>query len=289
MSRAKLADMSIGTGRTSRNRTLARELTKLREAAGLTQAEAAQALGWERLKVVRIENTKKVPTVADVSQIISAYGPERQDVSLELVEITRHVQERGWWVRYDGIIDGSYAELEDDADRILSFQTQLLPGLIQDSSYALELIRGFTGDPAEQKRRLDVRMLRHAVLEREKPPLLDFVLTEEVLDRHVGGPEVMRAQLGRLVDLYENPNISVRVIAKRRGAYPLMGQGSIVIFEFDSPVDLNTAYVETLAGGYYVEEADKVKACADGFRTVADVALDRGESRTLIEAKIGKI
>jgi hypothetical protein len=51
-----------------------------------------------------------------------------------------------------------------------------------------------------------------AVFGRKTPAQAWFVLDEAVLHRLVGGREVMRAQLTRLRDLANSPNIHVRVL-----------------------------------------------------------------------------
>jgi DNA-binding XRE family transcriptional regulator len=279
--------MSKKQGRTARHRRVARELVALRQEAGFNQAQAAQALGWDRTTLVRVESTETTPTLPQVSQILGTYGGDDQGRRLAILELFKHIRERGWWVSFSDILDGSYVDLENDADRILIFQAQIFPGLLQESGYASGLIRSFTKNPQEHARRLDARMMRRAILEREKPPFLDVVVTEDVLDCPIGGPDVMRAQLTGLLALIDsNLTVSVRVIPRDAGAYPTIGLGSIVIFEFDSPIDLNTAHVETFAGGYYVEETSEVRSCTDKFHQIVSAALTREESRALIATKI---
>jgi len=280
--------MSKQSVRTARHRRVARELGHLREEAGLTLTNAASLLGVDRSVLSRWESAESMPTQIQVSQILGTYGGQNQGRRLAILELFKHVREPGWWVNASDIIDGAYADLETAADRFKAFNVQLVHGIFQDTAYARALIEGFTDDPQEQRRRLNVRRTRQQeVLDRPKPPEVDLVLTEAVLDNQVGGPAVMRKQLEHLLELIDtSPNVSIRVIPWVAGAYPMIGHGSITIFEFDGLLDLDTAYVETFPGAYYVEETSAVKRCTDMFQRVADVALDGKESRALIAAKV---
>jgi transcriptional regulator with XRE-family HTH domain len=51
---------------------LGRELRLLRQAAGLTGQELADALGWYQSKVSRIETGYSVPTMTDVAEMLQA-------------------------------------------------------------------------------------------------------------------------------------------------------------------------------------------------------------------------
>jgi transcriptional regulator with XRE-family HTH domain len=272
---------------TARQRRLAAELRRLREKAGLTPERAANALGWSRPKLVKIETAKRPPRVADVSHILDTYGGPEEAVRLALLKLTRDVRQRGWWAAYGDVLAGSYAELEDAADTIRTWQVQLVPGLLQTDEYARGVIQsGLPDDAAEADRRIQARVTRRALLARQSPPRLEVVLPEEVLRRPVGGTEVMRGQLEALRAAAGRPNISLRIIPISCGYYPSIGQGTMVIFGFSSPVDLSVAYLETLAGSVYVEDIAQVKHCNVTFDSIADAALSEEDSAALIAAII---
>ncbi|MBA9002519.1 helix-turn-helix domain-containing protein [Thermomonospora cellulosilytica] len=270
-------------GPTARQRKLASELRRLREAAGLTPEQAAGLLGWSRPKLVKIETASQLPSVGDVDRILGAYGPA-EPLRLALLKLARDVRRRGWWASYSDVLPGSYAELEHAASRIRTWQPQLVHGLLQTEDYARTLIRGHFPDLAAEEidRRVQARMTRRAMLARENPPRLECVLAEEVLRRPVGGRDVMRAQLRALLFAIERPNVSLRVVPIEQGYYPSIGTGGLVLFEFDSLADLSVAYMETIAGGRYEENVTEVRACKVMFERVADAALDEKDSADFI-------
>lgn len=272
------------SGPTVRGRRLAAELRKLREDAGLTPEDAARAFGWSRPKLVRIELAQRMPSLADVSQILDAYGGANEAIKSGLMQLARDIRQRGWWAAYGDVLAGSYVELEDAANRIQSWQVQLVPGLLQTPEYARELIQIDNRDPAEIDHRVQARMTRHTLLTRQAAPKLEVVLAEGVLHHPVGGPDVMRDQLNALLVVGERPNISIRVVPTSRGSHPGVGQGSVVIFEFATPMDLGVAYLETLAGGMYVEDMIQVQRCNVMFDRIADTAMSEEESAAFIAA-----
>jgi hypothetical protein len=125
-------------------------------------------------------------------------------------------------------------------------------------------------------------MERQEVLARSDRPTLWVVLDEAVLQRVVGGPEVMRAQLHQLLTLGEHGGVTVQIFPFRSGAYHPMGSGFIV-FEFPEPQDEPVVYLENLAGGLYLEDAAEVAQCIVGFNHLRANALPDHASAALIE------
>lgn len=270
-------------GPTARQRRLAAELRRLREEAGLTPERAAGAIGWSRPKLVKFELGKTPPSPGDVERILSTYGGTDEAVKLALMQLARDVRKRGWWAAYGDVLAGSYAELEDAASHVRSWQVQLIPGLLQTEAYARAIISSAGIDPGEVDRRVQARIHRQTLLTRHDAPLLDVLMAEEVLHRP-GDGEMMREQARALLTAAERPNVSVRIVPVSAGLFPGVGQGSMVLFDFPGPVDLSVAYLETMAGGMYLEDVAQVRRCNVSFDGIAAAALSERESVALIAA-----
>ncbi|WP_189170548.1 helix-turn-helix domain-containing protein [Pilimelia anulata] len=84
-----------------RRRRLAGELRSLRERAGLTAEQLAREAGKSRSMLSRFETADRVPTVADVSDLLRALGTAGVAVDdarwHELVQMASDAGERGWW------------------------------------------------------------------------------------------------------------------------------------------------------------------------------------------------
>ena len=77
------------------------------------------------------------------------------------------------------------------------------------------------------------------------------VLDEPVLHRLVGGYQIMRDQLQRMVEAALLPNVTIQIIPFSAGAHPAM-ESSFDIIEF-STVTPSLVYVEGLVGNMYLE------------------------------------
>jgi len=86
-----------------------------------------------------------------------------------------------------------------------------VPGLLQTVDYARAVLGAIRLDLEEDEieRRVDLRKSRQSLLAREGSRTLWVVLDEAVLRRVVGGPEVMRAQLQRLMEVTALPRLTL--------------------------------------------------------------------------------
>jgi hypothetical protein len=268
---------------TVRHRRLASELRRLRERAAMTPEQAAVALGWSRPKLVRFETAVTRPQPADVAAMLDLYGGP-DEMKLALMQLAREIRQRGWWHAYNDVLTGSFAELEDDAAEIRSWQVQVVHGLLQTEDYARELIQGYVQDEAEVDRRLQARIHRQALLARQNAPTLNVIVDEPVLHRPVGGTEVMCGQLDALLDTGRRPNVSVRVLPVEIGTHPVLGEGAFTIFSFRHAFATDVAYVESVAGGIYLEDVEQVRRCSVMFERISDAALPEEDSTALIAA-----
>jgi transcriptional regulator with XRE-family HTH domain len=276
--------MSSDNSPTVRHRRLAAELRRLRENAELSPERAAAALGWSRPKLVKFETARTAPGLADVAAMVELYGaPEAYKMALS--QLSRDVRKRGWWTAYDDVLPSSYAELEDDAVEIRSWQVQEIPSLLQTDDYALAIIRLNNPEAAEetQLRRLQARMARRTVLTRHSAPSLRVIIDESALRRPIGGPDAMRRQLAALLEAAERPHVHLQIAPTTQADFPGM-EGSFVILSFASQIALDVVYIKNVAGGIYVEDVEQVRRCSAKFEAISEQALSEAESITLIEA-----
>lgn len=267
---------------TVRHRQLGTLLRKLREGAGLSNEQAVAALSWSRAKLARFEAANRIPSQSDVGLLLDLYGaPETYRTAL--LQLVRDARKRGWWTSYADVLPASYAELEDDAIEIRSWQVQVIPGLLQIDDYALALIRLSNPDDSEeaQLRRLQARMARRTVLTRQTAPVLRVVMDEAALRRPIGGQEVMRRQLQALQEMGRRPNVHIQVAPTSAGDVPGL-EGSFSVLSFEGPISLDVAYLEGVGGGVYMEDAEQVRRCNVKYEAISDKALSESESEALI-------
>jgi hypothetical protein len=107
-----------------------------------------------------------------------------------------------------------------------------------------------------------LRLARQILLTRKQPPRLWAVVDEAALRRPVGGPEVMRGQLERLIEATKLPNVTLQVLPFGVGAHPAM-QGSFSILRFPDRELPDVVYLEHLTNAVYLDKRHEVERYLD--------------------------
>lgn len=240
-----------------RRRRLGLELRALREAAGLKGDEAAKRLGWSNSKLSRMEKGRIAPTATDVTKLLDLYKVGDQERREKLAVLTKEARRKGWWQLYSDVPYSTYIGLEAEATAMLTYQ-HVIPGLFQTEGYAEAInqanVVGLTDDALEAQ--LEVRMQRQQVLNRPEPLEVRAVLDEAALRRLVGGKEVMKGQLGRLLELSVMPNVIIQAIPFAAGAHPGTLVGPFVVLRYAHPADPDVIYIESDSDPYPDREGD---------------------------------
>lgn len=274
---------------TVRRRRLAAELRRLRERADLTGDDVAAQLNWSASKISRIETTKTGAKISDVRKLLELYGvgePHRD----ELISLAREAERKGWWEAYSDALPADYAAfigLEEEAESAVNWEPLVIPGLLQTTEYARATIQG--GQPIEVmppslvEARVEARLRRQQILTRPRPLELSVVIDESVLLRNIGGEQVMRDQLDRVVEVAQLPNVTVRVLTLN-GRHP-GNPAPFIMLRFGKIHDVtlhDVVHVEHLIGGFYFEEPRNTYQHEIAYRELLSTALTPAESLDLI-------
>jgi transcriptional regulator with XRE-family HTH domain len=267
---------------TVRGRRLMRELTRLRQAQGLSLETAAQRLDFSKSKLYRLENGRSRVTLDDLEDMLDLYAvrsPQRE----ALVQLGRDARRRGWWTAYSDVFTGSYVGLESEAARI-QVNAYIVPGFLQTGDYARAVIAATRPalEAGEVDRRVTARTARqNALFGRNEPPDIHVVLDEVALRRQVGGPDVMAAQLDTLTEAGARPRLTLQVLPFTAGANAGM-DGEFVILTFPDREDPPVAYAEGLMGDVYLESEEELDVYNLAWSHLVDSALSPDESASLI-------
>ena len=112
------------------------------------------------------------------------------------------------------------------------------------------------------------------------------VLDEAVVSRPVGGDGVMRAQLERLVEASDLPNVTLQILPFEAGGHAGM-DGTFAILDFPEPSDPDVVYAENATGGLFLEKSDELRKYTFIFDHIRAAALGPEESVAYI-AKLAK-
>lgn len=275
-------------------RRLGTELRRLREEAGLLIEQVAGELECSTSKISRLENGKGVPKMRDVRDMLGLYSVEDAELRDELLDLAREGQQPGWWEDYADMLQpdspagdhlDTYLALETDASALLSFQPNLMHGLLQTPSYTHAVIEALAYPqhaPHGIERFVELRLRRQEVLSRPSRPLrLHLVMDEAVLRRPIGDHHVMREQLRKVLREAEKPNVTVQVVPFDVGVHQAV-VGQFEILEFAGSTAQEVVYIESLTGSAYRQGESDVLHYRQAFDDVAQKALDPARSREFI-------
>lgn len=243
-------------------------LKRCRAERGLTQEQAAAAIGVSASLIGSFESGRMIPLPDTAANLDNFYGTgdEIQQAAVEAREARRPIWFRPW------------REIEDRAATLRYFQLSLVPGLLQTEEYARSVLDSGLRDIEEIEEETASRMARQAaILDRENPPVCVFILDAAVL--RGGDPAVMKPQLLHLVDVGERPNVFIHVIPETAGLHPgRSGAFALATLETGGLV----GYMEDFLEGRVINEPARVTGMDGVWQAISAVALPCDMSRDLI-------
>lgn len=266
-------------GPTVRQRQLGMRLRAIRLQLGLGVESVATELECSPSKISRLETASRRPNPRDVRDLCRVYKLDAAATE-ELIGLAREAKESGWWRQYPDVGLDPYIGLEQDASAITSFATFYVPALLQTEDYAMTIIKGIAPrmDPAILKERVEVRLRRQQLLDRDPPLRYRVLIDEAVLHRPVGGAEIMVAQIDKLLKLTEEGKVTAQIVPFDVGA--LAAQDSnFVLLEFGDTVLSPVVFVEGLQNNQIFEKQAEVDRYREAIEHLRDSALTPRESR----------
>ncbi|MFF3561542.1 helix-turn-helix domain-containing protein [Streptomyces sp. NPDC002574] len=243
---------------------LGKRLQDLREKAGLTFEDAGRALDVTHATIRRMEKAEVGLKIPYVEKLLHTYGVVDPAEVEAFVALAREANRPGWWHRYRDVLPdwfSAFVSIEGEASVIRAYEPHYIPGLLQTEDYAREVLRA--GRPRasaeEVERVVAVRLERQALLTRQNAPLVWIVIDETVLRRPIGGPELMRAQITRLIESCSLPQVRLQIMRFSDGPHPAM-YGPFHIFRFQTDELPDVVYSENLVGSVYFDDRDDVSA-----------------------------
>lgn len=242
---------------------LGRRLLDMREDAGMSLDDAAKALRVTPLTIRRLEKAEVSLKPLYVEKLLQTYGADQQEVD-EFVDLAEQANEPGWWHAYRDVVPSwfsAYVSLETGAKTLRTYEPHYVTGLLQTHGYARAVLQGgFPNDnPEDLERRVDLRLRRQSLLDKPDAPTLWVVMEEAVLHRTVGGAEVMREQIDRLLEVSELSHVSVDIVPFTAGAH-VGACAPFTYFRFEEPELPDVVYSEILSASMYLDQRSDVVA-----------------------------
>jgi hypothetical protein len=243
------------------------KLRRLRTDLGLTREQAADHIRASAWKIHRLENGQVSFKERDLLDLLDLYEVADPQEIADTLALAREANHPGWWQHYGDVLPAwfrAYVDLESAASLIRTYEGQYIPGLLQTDDYIRAVVHAahLTDTSDEVGRRVRLRMARQTLLTRDQPPRLWAVIDEAALRRPVGGPEVMRGQLERLIDATKLATVTLQLLPFGAGAHPAMA-GAFSILRFGDQELPDVVYLEHLTGASYLDKRDEVERYLD--------------------------
>jgi transcriptional regulator with XRE-family HTH domain len=272
-----------GTSPTARQRELGARLRGLRNEHNLTVEDVAEKLLCSATKISRLETGARRPSLRDVRDLCGIYEVDAS-TSAELMSLAKEARAAGWWTQYDDLNLDPLIGLEDAATTITCYSMFYMPGLLQTEEYAQGIISIVAPkmDPHVVQQRVEARLRRQQLLSRDSGPRYNVLLDENVIRRGVGDPELIAAQLEKVLETINAGRAVVQVIPFSAGAYAT-ADGYFVLLEFEGRADLwPVVYIEGLAGNQYLDRKGDIARYRECIDYLKARALSPQESESLI-------
>jgi transcriptional regulator with XRE-family HTH domain len=260
-------------------------LRNLRTGRGWTVQQVAELLDFSPSKVSRLETGHRGASARDIRDLCDLYQVDA-GMRQRLTELAAEGKQRTWLQPLK--LDYSrYTDLESSAISIQDYALTLVPGLLQTTDYAREVVQTAVPhwSPEAVAQRVEARLLRQQMLLAEHSPSFEAVLDETVLRRVVGSPVIMRAQMQRLLEASHFPAVDLRVVSLGAGPLPAPNNKFIVL-KFGTPEVPTTVFIEALDGNQYLDDERDVMLYSQAFAAAVEMAMTVDATRDLIETMI---
>ncbi|TXK38265.1 helix-turn-helix transcriptional regulator [Nonomuraea sp. C10] len=239
---------------------------------GLSQERLAEKVAYSESAVGHVERLMRKPTEHYTREIEKALGLDGQ--LMRLVPPIHGNMMGPRWFR-------EWPKVEALAHTIRIWEPMLVPGLLQTESYARQVFLGEPGAIEEEAQKaIRFRLHRQAVFAQSRPPLYSALIDESVLHRPVGGREVMREQLGKILEVLNPPYITVRIVPLAAGlTIGCLGAFEVATLQEGGP---DHAYLESAEEGRVTNRATTAQTLMVRWEALSSMANPVDKSRETI-------
>lgn len=254
-----------------------------------------EALDFSRNYWSAVENDRTLIAVEKLELLFELMGFDQTERA-ELLELRRVGKARGWWSDFSANLDDGikrFLGLESGATSIRTFESNLVPGLMQVPEYARAILES---DPARSQLEIDdhlaARKRRQLRVTGPEPVRFTAVLSEACLVQQVAGPEIQKKQLQHILALVEQhpETLEVRVVPFTVNPGFIANSSTLLFLDFDS------AHLPTIAWQEAIRTMDEAESGDEEFRRLElswnqglERSSDRGQSAAIIGARLAEL
>jgi transcriptional regulator with XRE-family HTH domain len=265
-------------------RLVGKQIKLLRERKGMTQRQLAEAIGYSEDLVSSVERGRRIPQpefLVAVDKELDAGGllvvTTEEIAKAKAKALTRHPA----WFRM-------FASLETQSAARDEFSPDFIPGLLQTEAHARALFS--MRKPVVPEETIDkwtrLRMARQELLEGAMIPECTWVIEEAVLHRPIGGREVHRGQLQKLLRMGGRRGVELQVLPMSSAEFTGMTGPFILLTPKNG---LRVGYLEVQTVNHLTRHPEEVRNLALKYGNLRAHALTPQESLALIEKMLGEL
>jgi transcriptional regulator with XRE-family HTH domain len=261
-------------------------LRELREQRGFDSATFAKRVGFTPANWSHVEKGRRVLTTNTIGPVLALLEVDTEEKE-ELLALLEASKQRGWWTKSSALIGPELQRLygmESGAQSIRSYDSSIVPGLLQTEDYARALISADVMiRPVQVEQLVAIRMRRQERLRGRDRIELTAAIGEGTLLQQTGGPEVLRGQLNHLARLLDElDSIELRVIPFAATAGAVLGGSSFHLIDFAGEQLPTFGWAESAVFGGAVDDPEQVRDLSFAYVRALEQSLNRAESLALI-------
>lgn len=278
----------MAEGYTERKAELGAFTRALIRARGLKIDEAAELAGWNLRSLQRLLAGHVLPKQRHRwDDLIKTLSTDPTEDLIEADRLWRLASETDTDIEHPADLTITYKKFraeEAKAAEEWAIVSDAVPGLLQTAEYVRVLAEAMPrgDDPAWVASAVQERTDRQRLLERQPPLRYSVLLTESVVTRTLGHPDMLRDQLRHLTALSrDHPHLSIRLLPHTMPASTLIS-GTTTIFR--TPGKATKAYVDTYLGIQVVTKPHDIEWLQSECIRLSKYAMTKAETITFIES-----
>ncbi|TQL19672.1 helix-turn-helix transcriptional regulator [Streptomyces sp. SLBN-134] len=258
-------------------RVFGRQLKRFRVRAGMERPEFGSLTGYSVSTIAAYEQGRRVPPPRFIDQA---------DEVLDAGGVLQEMKEEVARAQYPAFFRDA-ARLEGEAVGLHVYEMYAVPGLLQTEEYARAVfsVRRPLLDEDRIEQGLSARLARQEIFARRPSPLVSFVLEECVLQRPIGGKDVLRGQLEQVLLIGHKRNVEIQVMPVSREDHGALGGPFTLI---DTPEGRRIAYAEVQGDSRLYSGQSKVRELEARYGILRAQALTPSESLAYVEKLLGE-
>lgn len=270
---------------------LSLRLRQRRAQLGIEVETITDQLGFTRNYWSAVEHERRILATEKLHRVLDVLECDDEERA-ELIALREAAKQRGWWSGYSALFSDEllrYHGLEYGAQSIRTYESLLIPGLLQTVDYARALVKAsISVRPVEVEPRVAARLRRQERLSGDDPLQLTAVVSEAALLQQIGGPQVLREQLRHLAAVVaDHPDtIALRVIPFSAPACNVFGASTFHLIDFAGARLPTLAWQETATAMGVLDKDMQVRELHFTHAEALQVSLSTEDSLRLVNERI---